>query len=410
MSPQESLLSSLYTDVVDPEELSELVLETFGFAAYESEKEVVYHRPGEPVALRFLYSGDKIRQIEMGPGLSSTDISDIQAKIQTDLLDPSKKIVGRAILLSDCPVSGYYKHEHSLQICPPPEHAVKPKWAWEGGYPFLIEFQTYDSPNFAIRLNRISSSANRIFLFINSLSDVIIRPIPTPQRHVWVVRNEGGSLPERLQETYSIPGFQPWQDNYTEYVSAGKIDLVPHKEYFTRYGWQPGRPLQLPDTFDKLFSIYRNLSKPAQDKFVRAGYWYSLAQNQHSLSARFLHLIQCIETLVPNAESSQSCEKCGKDLGKGPTKRFVDFLDDLVPEHPDLAKERSQFYRLRSDLSHGWDLFTRDLRMAKDPKSTDQMMYSFKAYKLASIALVNWLTRQAQTATPSQASSALPLA
>jgi len=77
MISQAALASSLYVDQVDPEELAQVVLETLGAAAYESVKEVIYHRPGQSPALHFFYAGDKLSEVKAGLGLSGSDISSI---------------------------------------------------------------------------------------------------------------------------------------------------------------------------------------------------------------------------------------------------------------------------------------------------------------------------------------------
>jgi hypothetical protein len=79
MNDQPSLLTSLFADQVDPLELGQIALETFGAGVYESVKEVIYHRPGEPPALRFLYLGERLQAIKAGPGLADGDIPKIRA-------------------------------------------------------------------------------------------------------------------------------------------------------------------------------------------------------------------------------------------------------------------------------------------------------------------------------------------
>ena len=158
-------------------------------------------------------------------------------------------------------------------------------------------------------------------------------------------------------------------------------------------GYEVGRPLQLPKSFGQLLNIFLRLEIPRRNKFLRAAYWYSLAQMQESFSARFLHLIQGIETLVPPADVREECLTCQKELG-GPTLRFRGFLDKLVPAHSELSRARSQFYKFRSDLSHGRDICGRDLGVNHVPRSVDQMKLVFEAYQLARLALINWLIGQ----------------
>ena len=330
-----------------------------------------------------------------GAELSVDDISGIQAKIRTEILDLGHKIVGRMILFSAYPVTGRFRIGNFLHICPVPGHAPRPKDPGEGDHPFLIEFEIYDSPNLSIRIDRIYSRAQKLSLFLNAIVKGSITVPSTDTHYRWVTRNDPKSQYEHMRESYGYAEFQPYQEFFTKCDAMPPIEFVDDVTYFGRMGYDLGRPLQLPNTFEQLFNTFLQLDIPLQEKFYRAAYWYNLAQSQESSSARFLHLIQCIETLVPPAEAGQECPECKMHRGKGPTTRFTEFLDKLVPAHSELARARRQLYKLRSDLSHGWDICGRDLLKNHSPKSMDQMMQVLEAYQLARIALINWLIEQA---------------
>jgi hypothetical protein len=117
MMDQATLSSSLYVDRVDPEELSQVVLETLGAAAYESADKVVYHRPGHPPALHFVFKKNELPKVMAGPGLSADDISSIRTKIETDILGLKGKIVGRMILFSAYPVTGHLRARSWEEQC-----------------------------------------------------------------------------------------------------------------------------------------------------------------------------------------------------------------------------------------------------------------------------------------------------
>ena len=409
MMDKTTLSSSLYADRVDPEELSQVVLNTLGAAAYESADKVIYHRPGHPPALHFVFKGNELQEVMAGPGLSIDDISSIRTKIETDILDLKVKIVGRMILFSAYPVTGHLRIERFLKICPVPSHAPRPKDLGEGDHPFLIEFEVYDSPNLSIRINRIYSRAQKLSLFLSAIAEGWVT-FPSISSHFrWVTRNDPKFQYEHMLEGYGYAEFQRYQEFFTECDDMPSIELVDDRKYFGQMNYELGRPLQLPNSFEQLFNIFLQLRTPIQDKFSRAAYWYSLAQSQESSSARFLHLVQSIETLVPPAEVRQECTACKKELG-GPTQRFRDFLDRLVPAHSELNRARSQLYKLRSDLSHGRDICGRDLGRNLVPKSADQMTLVFEAYQLARIALINWLITQTSQAEGSdQPNADIPL-
>lgn len=410
MMDQDNLASSLYVDQVDPEELAQVVLETLGGAKYESVDEVIYYRPGHPPALYFVFKGNELRTVKAGPGLSADDIASIQTKIRTDLLDLGRKIVGRMIIFSAYPVTGHLRIGDFLQICPVPSHAPRPKDSGEGDHPFLIEFEVYDSPNLSIRIDRIYSQAQKLSLFLSAIAEGKVTFPSTSSHFSWVIRNDPKPQYEHMLEGYGYAEFQRHQKFFTECDAMPSIERVDDRKYFGQTSYEPGRPLQLPNSFDQLFNIFLQLRTPLQDKFSRAAYWYSLAQSQESSSASFLHLIQSIETLVPPAEVRQECTACKKEL-EGPTQRFKDFIDELVPAHSELNRARSQLYKLRSDLSHGRDICGRDLGRNNVPRSAEQMKQVFEAYQLARLALVNWLiTQGARTNGSVQPSTIIPLA
>lgn len=408
MTKLDDLVSFLRSNQVDADELAQVFLEFFGAAAYESASEVIYHRPGDLPAVHFFYNGDQLETITAGPGLSSSDILTVQGKITTDLLDLSRKIVGRQILFSAYPVTGYLKIGDCFQICPVPQSAPRPKDLWEGNHPLLIEFEVPDSPNLMIRANRVTARAQHFSLLLNAIAEGSIKSASSSQHYRWVIADIAGPRYEHLRDGYGFQDFQPWQESFTDCAVSPPIDLVDHHDYFKRIGHHLGRPFQLPNTFEQLFNTYLQLKTPMQEKFTRAAFWYKLSQNQESSSALFMHLIQCIETLLPPAEGGRVCPECNRHIGKGPTQRFTDFLDELVPAHLELAKGRKHLYKLRSDLSHGWDLFARDLKTAMNPKSSDQMLRILDAYQLARIALINWLIKQAPQQPTPQASSVVP--
>lgn len=407
---QGDLASSLYYDQVDPEELVQVALETLGAGVYESPDEFICHRPGLPPALHFKFKGKKLRTITAGPGLSNDDIHSIQSRIRTEILNPERTIAGRMILFSAFPVTGYLRAGNSLQICPVPSHAPKPKDPQEGDHPFLIEFLVNDSPNLSIRINRIYSAAQKLALFLGAISEGVITAPSTSNHFRWVTRNDPKSQYEHALEGYGYADFERHQEGFTEYGSMSHIEYVDDRKYFERMGFDSGRSLQLPNSFEQLLNIFLQLNPALQDKFCRAAYWYSLAQSQESSSARFLHLIQSIESLLPPAEARSICPTCEKERGDGPTQRFKEFLEKLVPAHPELAQTRNQLYRLRSNLSHGWDIFGRDFGRNYIPSSAEQTMKIFEAYQLARVGLINWLIMQGpQMNASSQASTVISL-
>ena len=392
MTDRNVLGSDLYTDQVDPEELAQVVLEVLGAGAYESADEVIYRRPGHPPALHFGFRKNELRTVKAGPGLSQDDIRSIQSKIRTDILDLNRKIVGRMILFSAYPVTGRLRIGNLLQVSPAPNHISTSKQSEKGYHPFLIEFEVCDSPNLSIRGYRISSKAQKLSLLLSLFAEGDVLVPSTSNHFRWISRNDPKSQYEQMLEEYGYGEFRPYQDMFTESDTLPNIELVDDRQYFRENGFALGYPLRLPVSFEELVRAFARLSPALQETFSRAGYWYHLAKRQESYSAYFLHLIQSIETLLPSAKARERCSECGKEK-IGPTSRFNEFLNELVPAHSDLDQARKKLYTLRSNLSHGWDICGRDFGRIHLPNSMDQRTRVIEAYQLARFALINWLNR-----------------
>ncbi len=387
------LSAVLYVNQVDAEELAQIVLEVLGSGSYDSVNEVSYNRPGHPSSLHFKFERNELKTLKAGSGLSSNDISEIQSKIRVEILDLNRKIVGRMILFSAYPVTGRLRIGNLLQVSPAPNHTSTSKQSEKGYHPFLIEFEVCDSPNVSIRGYRICSKAQKLSLLLSLLAEGDVLVPSTANHFRWMRRNDPKSQYEQMLEEYGYGEFQPFQDSFTESDMLPSIELVDDQQYFKENGFTAGYPLRLPVSFKELVHAFERLTPVLQERFSRAGYWYHLAKRQESYSAYFLHLIQSIETLLPSAEPGNACSECGKDKNDGPTKRFRNFLDELVPAQPEFASARKQLYTFRSNLSHGWDICGRDFGRMNIPMSVAQTMWTVQAYHLARCALINWLNR-----------------
>ena len=232
---KDDLLSLLYVHQVHPEELLQIALDTFGAGAYESENEFVCHRPGEPPALHFVFKENELRTVKPGDGLLDEDISKIQDKIRTDLLDLTRKIVGRMILFPFYPVAGHIRVGEFIQICPVPIHAPRPNDPTEGDHPFLIEFEVFDSPNLSIRINRIYSHAQRLSLFLGVIAEGLVMLPNTSSHFRWVTRNDPKSQYEHLLEGYGYSEFQRQQDFLLNVMTCRCLSLLRTNN--TLHGW-----------------------------------------------------------------------------------------------------------------------------------------------------------------------------
>jgi hypothetical protein len=92
----------------------------------------------------------------------------------------------------------------------------------------------------------------------------------------------------------------------------------------------------------------------------------------------------------------EKCKECGRLRDNGPTKRFRDFINDMVGSSEEDNEERQRLYRLRSALTHSGDLFDVDMeaRRGMNPKATSELLSHFTATRLTRQTLLNWLTKK----------------
>ena len=158
--------------------------------------------------------------------------------------------------------------------------------------------------------------------------------------------------------------------------------------------------LELPNSIDHLVSKYFSLSRDNKERFLRAAFWLHQSNEINSPSASFLSLIYAIDALVPPLSAPTNCSSCNQSVGESLTRRFVRFLDDVVPEQAtdaDITKTaRKILCRVRGNLAHGRDLLSSDKNAWEAPFSPQGIMewksLSYAA-TLAKLALLNWLLR-----------------
>lgn len=400
------LSSELYVGKVDDRELVQIIAPLFGSGLQQSENEVVYYRQGEPHALKLIYEDNRLQSIQAGPGLRPEDVRALREKAQVDLVAPSAALVGRAVLFSSYPVTGYFEADGMFQILPVPPEAPKPSYSM-APHPFLIEFRFNGSPNFQVRLARRFRESHKLALFLNVvLEGTITNPGPT-HRAYWVLVSHEPGQPAKYdycQGGYGYEGLNLESKAFSPLNDLEPMKQVDHVVYFKRWGIEVGRSLEVPKSMLQLVEQHRGLGVETREQFLRAAFWYrhAIVEHSDSGSASFLALINSIEALVPDEKGATVCPECKRSIGKSMTQRFVEFLEDIVPGTGNVESARRNLYRVRGKLTHGGDL----LRVDLDPwpaglhlELTSEREDTSHAYGLARAALVNWLARQGRERT-----------
>jgi hypothetical protein len=157
----------------------------------------------------------------------------------------------------------------------------------------------------------------------------------------------------------------------------------------------PGTPLDLPDVLEQLLDAIFAASRDDRDRFLRAAHWFQYARRvaNVSRSGAYTALVSAVEALMGDVTPESICPDCQRPLGTGPTKRFIDFVEQYAPATGVTAKDRRKLYSLRSALSHGGTLLHSDryvwggMTSASLSEDDDQRAM----WLLVRVVLVNWL-------------------
>jgi hypothetical protein len=172
------------------------------------------------------------------------------------------------------------------------------------------------------------------------------------------------------------------------------------QDYYTAVGLSPGATITVPADLSMLLDTYFALEEDERDRTTRWAYWLNHARivRSHSQSGFYLALMQAVEALLPEV-SGEPCDACGRPLGPGPTRKFVEFLELHVPRQDDeTERERRELYRLRSALAHGGKLLRSDepgrQMFGFEPHELIEMDQADRAAAIVRLAGVRWLAAQ----------------
>jgi len=104
-------------------------------------------------------------------------------------------------------------------------------------------------------------------------------------------------------------------------------------------------------------------------------------------------LVVAVEALMPPPEAGKACDTCKRNIGKGPTQRFKDFLAELAPTGEPFRGELDRFYGIRSKLAHGGRLLRSDRQFFGTGRLEDfeDWQHQLRLHQFVQVAVVNWL-------------------
>lgn len=361
--------SALYTQLRIAEaregEVEDILGEHFHSASQSGLNEVLY--PGvneQSYALKVVYAGARIVDVESGSQLTDSDVEVLTARIATESLETVGEKVGELVLFAAVPTTGYFRYEERFEIAPVGPDAPRPGFIM-GDHPLLLRYKFTDSRSITIRFGRRFQTGHQLELLLSAIVPFRLHSLGNRGRSHWVLLpNDDPRVftSAYRQEWYHYEGLRPEGDDFlSQAQGVHELAQTLSDAYYARSGIGVGDVLTLPDSFTHLCDQYFALGPVDHDAFLTATFWLHHAEHiQHyARSAYFTALIGAIEAIMPDPESGTSCTTCGRSLGKGPTAQFSDFVEKFMGDSISV-KERRRLYGIRSALSHGGKLLRSD--------------------------------------------------
>jgi hypothetical protein len=273
-----------------------------------------------------------------GKALTDAELCELLVQVEADLKDDQIAEYGVDILFAHHPVIGGFRFGAlPMQILPAPAEAPRPPQTY-AHHPFLLEYPMRAYPD-----ARASHAA-------------------TPE--------------ERHRAAY-----------YSDTLSPARADI-------------PLNTFCSPDNLDRLVLAFVNLDGVRRRRFLRSAAAIYTARElwDLSISSYFLMCVQAIETMV-DRPSPVPCPACDRDMGRGPTRLFREFVERYCPNSGVDEKVVNELYSVRSALAHGHYLFQLDeapwsfnMGAMAARLSEDEIYQS--AITVAKTGLRNWLLSQ----------------
>ncbi len=264
----------------------------------------------------------------------------------------------------------------------------------------MLQYKVIGSTDWQISMLRRTRIGREMELLCVALTNMIRGGIGITARYHWSLikgSDQGDWRSEFCQEAYTWPGANGIAPAYAPAGEIANIARLPASEYYTQRGISVGQTLSLPDSFERLLDTYFACSRDDRDRFMRASFWFQYAQRVGTIShsGAFTALVSAVEALLPPPAESSNCPQCTRPLGIGPTKRFVDFVEDHAPGLD--AAQRRKLYALRSALSHGGALLHSDRygwSGGMTGTSVSEWANQFAMWQVVRLVLVSWLLRR----------------
>lgn len=344
------------------------------------------------------------------------NLEEIRSLIFNTLISNQKRAVGQIIGFCDEKVEGTFRYKDLFQIVPVPKIAPQPQVS-VADHPFRLQFSYNSSSHSMTDSKRRTEKATVYVRLLNLLSKRRITFDSGFVEFNWVMetKNPKKWTAEWRQGGYTYKGLSGRTKRYSYLKRFRPIALVPSKKYYSERQVRGTGALQFPNNLSKSIDLAFSLDKKDWGQFYMACSWYSQAEDiwQRSNSSSFIAMVSAIECLIDKPEQCPECDQtitvalgkcssCKKPIYRL-TQNFKNFLRKYVSFIDQFPNEKKVLYDVRSKLSHGLDLFSRDLQpwnFMIDVKTQEEAALQRNLHFIVSTAIYKWLWARAVQQRP----------
>lgn len=393
----ENLLSVFTNKGLSYEELSLIFQHNFPMGTLNDNKAIFYNA-SEQIILEYKKKDlKKLKGIYVIGENNSEIVSKVIEMINDEANARKNEFVVRTVLFSEQQIRSYWNYNNKVQILPIPNHAPNTE-DLKSPHPFILEFKMSSSHDKALQIQRKTLMVEEYTNLLNALFNIRIWG-QTKAFHYkkWVLVEH--EKVECLQEYYSYDGFKAIDENFSEITKdIPQINFKALNSYYLSIK-NILDAVDLPVSASEYLKNSENLSLENKNSFNRALKWlqYSFEINYSFNSAAYIALVNCIESIMPDPEITGSCQECGRSVGIGPTRHFVNFIKKYIPDEL-LSNKTAEFYSLRSAITHGGKILLSDVNQFNLlPVTHKERIKHLELTHYVKLLLHNWLLDESKS-------------
>ncbi|CAJ1784564.1 hypothetical protein COOFOMLJ_00945 [Aeromonas veronii] len=325
----------------------------------------------------------------------------------------------QCILLSDLPITGWYRYRDMFQILPPTASMKKAPYLIGGNKPCIFQWKSRKAD--AVRINSVTQEEIPDWVLDVELSSEVFREIVlvlgvisvnriscSTGKQGWFIptEREGDIEPIWGQESYFCREISANISSFSEVTGLDAIPMIPSNRHYNTLYQHMDNVFSLPEDITLILDAYFILSEVDKNAFLCASTLFEQGANTWSISPSlsFVGFVSCLETLV-NVENNdtpvEKCEQCQQKKHQV-TKKFLNFMLKYGNNDSTFKKFSNKIYKYRSEIVHSGQLLNGDLMPEKfgHHDSIEDDEFRRGVIRACRICMVNWLFERAKNTHP----------